>query len=142
MIRPEKRTPSLACASFPLWAGLVFYTALFILFWKYTVDDSFISYRYAESGGRGADVESGEGVEGYSTSCGADSFSRGAPGNETDSGEQDAGLLSGWALWVLQDGSVNTGPGAIERSGWRRWQVVCLAGSGPLSGMETVLYTL
>lgn len=146
MIRVENRSSILRFFSFSLWAGFIFYTVLVVLFWNYTVDDSYISYRYAENlaGGRGLTFNPGERVEGYSNFLWVTILSLCARGGMDPLRASKAlGLLSGWGLLFL----AWKWSGEPERKTVGLLWILALASSLPLavwaaSGMETVFYTL
>ncbi len=146
MIQPETRTIVPPGFSVLFWAGLAVYTTLFVLFWNYTVDDSYISYRYAENlaGGRGLTFNPGERVEGYSNLLWILLLSLPTRLGCSPVGASKAlGLLSGWVLLLFIHCWRGREIPAYEKWVW----ISALVSSLPLSvwaasGMETVFYTL
>ncbi len=134
------------CFSVLFWAGLAVYTALFVIFRDYTVDDSYISYRYAENlaAGRGLTFNPGERVEGYSNLLWILLLSLPARLGFSPVGASKAlGLLSGWGLLLL----IHRWKGRNLPSWENKIWISAVASSLPLSvwaasGMETVFYTL
>jgi hypothetical protein len=146
MIQPKKRACSHFYAFLPFGAGMVFYTALVLLFWNYTVDDSYISYRYAENlaAGRGLTFNPGERVEGYSNLLWILLLCLPARLGFSPVGASKAlGLVSGWALLLFIHRWKGRNLPSSEPLIW----ISALASSLPVSvwaasGMETVFYTL